>query len=135
MPREMLDDLQSYERRVYSQGGEDGVISRIFECIGTTNRFFVEFGAWDGHHLSNTANLRLHGGWSGLLLDGDGERRGDSLVKPALSPGAACAKSLIVSQPSASAWADRTVIAYVLMYPAGGSHSRSNCERYACQTC
>lgn len=83
MPREMLDDLQSYERRVYSQGGEDGVISRIFECIGTTNRFFVEFGAWDGHHLSNTANLRLHGGWSGLLLDGDGERRGDSLVKPA----------------------------------------------------
>jgi hypothetical protein len=36
MPRELLDDLQSYERRVYSQGGEDGVISRIFECIGTS---------------------------------------------------------------------------------------------------
>jgi hypothetical protein len=79
----MLDDLRSHESRVYSQGGEDGVIARIFECIGSTNRFFVEFGAWDGRHLSNTANLRLHSGWTGLLLDGDGQRRDDSLVKPA----------------------------------------------------
>ncbi len=79
----MLDDLHRYERRVYSQGGEDGVITRVFECIGTTNRYFVEFGAWDGQHLSNTANLRLHCGWTGLLMDGDGERRDDALVKPA----------------------------------------------------
>jgi hypothetical protein len=79
----MLSDLRRYETRVYSQGGEDGVIARIFACIGTTNRYFVEFGAWDGRHLSNTANLRLHQAWTGLLLDGDGERRDDALVKPA----------------------------------------------------
>lgn len=70
----MLQDLRSYERAVHSQGGEDGVLERIFECIGTTNRRFVEFGAWDGCHLSNTARLRLEHGWNGLLMDGDPER-------------------------------------------------------------
>jgi len=64
----MLSDLAAHERRVYSQFGEDGVIERIFECIGTTNRYFVEFGASDGITLSNTANLRLNHGWSGLLM-------------------------------------------------------------------
>ena len=78
----MLDDLQRHEGRVYSQGGEDGVIAHIFACIGTASRYFVEFGAWDGVHLSNTANLRLHQGWTGLLLDADAERRDDALVKP-----------------------------------------------------
>ena len=28
--------------------------------IGVSHRYFVEFGAWDGMHWSNTANLRLH---------------------------------------------------------------------------
>jgi hypothetical protein len=71
-------DLEAHAARVYSQGGEDGVLLRLFERIGTRDRFFVEFGAWDGVHLSNTANLRLHHGWSGLLMEGsdraDGER-------------------------------------------------------------
>jgi hypothetical protein len=65
----MLSDLKRFERSVYSQGGEDGVLERIFECIGTTNRYFVEFGAKDGLELSNTAHLRLDRGWSGLLME------------------------------------------------------------------
>lgn len=67
----MLRDLERFERQVYSQCGEDGVIERIFEILGTTNRFYVEFGAKNGVDLSNTACLRLQGGWSGLLMDGD----------------------------------------------------------------
>ncbi len=73
----MLTDLRSYERSVYSQGGEDGVLARIFSSLGATNRYFVEFGAWDGVHWSNTARLRLEQGWRGLLMDGDPDRVGD----------------------------------------------------------
>jgi len=76
----MLDDLADYEASVYSQCGEDGVLGRIFDVIGAGNRYFVEFGAWDGQHLSNTANLRLNGGWQGLLMEGSDKADGE-LVK------------------------------------------------------
>ena len=76
----MLSDLQAYESGVYSQGGEDGVLGRIYDCIGTTNQYFVEFGAWDGCHYSNTANLRLNHGWTGLLMEGS-DRADEVVVK------------------------------------------------------
>lgn len=63
-------DLEASASGTFSQGGEDGVLLRIFEKIGIRHRYFVEFGAWDGVFLSNTANLRLNHGWSGLLLEG-----------------------------------------------------------------
>jgi hypothetical protein len=66
----MLDDLERFEKRVYSQCGEDGVLERIFEIVGTHNRYYVEFGAKDGNELSNTKYLRTHHGWDGLLMDG-----------------------------------------------------------------
>jgi len=76
----MFSDLADYESQVYSQCGEDGVLQRIFDLIGTDNRYFVEFGAWDGKHLSNTANLRIHHGWRGLLMEGS-ERADGTLVR------------------------------------------------------
>lgn len=80
--KEWKADLESSESRNYSQGGEDGVLLRLFEKIGVRHRYFVEFGAWDGVHLSNTANLRLNHGWSGLLLEGS-DRADGELVKRA----------------------------------------------------
>ena len=73
-PETLLRELRSAEHRIYSQNGEDGVLACIFQAIGTSNRFFVEFGAWDGQHWSNTAHLRLAEGWTGLLMDGSPER-------------------------------------------------------------
>jgi hypothetical protein len=75
-----ITELESHATRVHSQGGEDGVLLQIFERIGVASRTFVEFGAWDGVHLSNTANLRLAHGWSGLLLEGS-DRADGHLVK------------------------------------------------------
>jgi hypothetical protein len=76
----MLEALRDFENQVHSQGGEDGVIQRIFEEIGAQSRFYVEFGAGDGVFLSNTANLRLNHGWQGLLMEA-GDRADGDIVK------------------------------------------------------
>lgn len=64
--------LNRGEARVYSQGGEDGIIAGLFSRIGTTNRTFVEFGVGDGSEC-NTANLAITFGWHGLLMEADAE--------------------------------------------------------------
>ena len=61
--------LNRFEAKVYSQGGEDGIIAEIFRRIGVTNRVFCEFGSSDGVE-NNTVTLLLLG-WSGVWLDGD----------------------------------------------------------------
>lgn len=64
-----IDNLNQFERRITSQNWEDGIIHAIFTVIGTTNKYYVEFGAEDGTEC-NTRYLREHSGWSGLLMDG-----------------------------------------------------------------
>jgi hypothetical protein len=61
--------LSESSRNVYSQFGEDGIIEKIFDIIGVRSRTSIEFGAWDGFHLSNTANLWTNG-WKGILIEG-----------------------------------------------------------------
>jgi len=64
----------TFRKSVTSQWGEDGVIEEIFNRIGTANKFCVEFGAWDGKHLSNTWDLWHNKSWSAILIEGDAER-------------------------------------------------------------
>lgn len=61
--------LDKYEEKKYSQSGEDGVIERVFEKIGTFNKLAVEFGEPSGEKNSNTANLRKNHGWQTILFD------------------------------------------------------------------
>lgn len=58
------------ERDVHSQSGEDGIIERVFATLGVEQGTAVEFGAWDGVHLSNTAYLREKG-WTTVLIEAD----------------------------------------------------------------
>jgi hypothetical protein len=56
----MKKNLHNYKENKYSQNGEDGIINEIFLRLGQVNFndfWVVEFGAWDGKHLSNTFNL------------------------------------------------------------------------------
>jgi hypothetical protein len=62
--------LVEYASNTYSQFGEDGIIEKIFEIIDTESKLCVEFGAWDGFHMSNTANLWTKS-WKGVLIEGD----------------------------------------------------------------
>ena len=64
--------INEFEHRVSSQNGEDGIIAEIFRRIGTTNRFFVEFGTQDGS-VCNTAVL-ANAGWRGVMLEGAADR-------------------------------------------------------------
>jgi len=60
--------LNRYEFKVFSQAGEDGIISEIFNRIGTTNKFFVEFGVGNG--LENNSAYLLVKGWQGYWIEG-----------------------------------------------------------------
>ncbi len=61
--------LRKFEKRVYSQNGEDGIIEEIFHRIGTKDRFFVEFGIDYGQE-NNTRLLLETQGWKGVWLEG-----------------------------------------------------------------
>lgn len=66
--------LLQYRRDVTSQWGEDGIIAEIFRRMGTQSRLCIEFGAWDGKHLSNTWDLWHNHGWNAVLIEGDPEK-------------------------------------------------------------
>jgi hypothetical protein len=64
-------DFLKYETSAFSQGGEDGVLEKIFSTIDPTQHYVVEFGCSDGVTYSSSRNLIVNHGWSGLLMDGD----------------------------------------------------------------
>ncbi len=64
-------DLLEYSSNVTSEHGEDGVIRRIFEIIGTESRWCVDLGALNGTHGSNVWQLIKREGWNGVLIEAD----------------------------------------------------------------
>lgn len=61
-------DLSQYEKCLYSENGEDGVLAKLFQIIPSLAPFCVEIGAYDGFTNSNTYLLRLQG-WKCVLFD------------------------------------------------------------------
>ncbi|WP_198170161.1 hypothetical protein [Mucilaginibacter arboris] len=60
--------LNMHEYQVFSQNGEDGIIQEIFNRIGYTNKYFIEFGVENGLECNST-NL-LYKDWKGLWIEG-----------------------------------------------------------------
>jgi hypothetical protein len=67
----MILDLNFKPFKKYSQTGEEGVLIHLFDQLGTTNSYLVDFGAGEGFSLSNSQYL-LEQGWTGLRMDGIG---------------------------------------------------------------
>jgi len=76
------DGLLQYAHNETSQGGEDGIIKRIFELLpppathgngAKPRRSCLDVGAWDGRHLSNTFQLLVANSepWYGILIEAD----------------------------------------------------------------
>ncbi len=66
--------LSNFSYNKYSQYGEDGIIEKIFEIIGTDSKVCLEVGAGDGPGGSNIAHLWKDLEWKAILIEGDPER-------------------------------------------------------------
>jgi hypothetical protein len=71
--------LTDYARNVTSQYGEDGIIEKVLEILGKSDKWCVEFGSWDGKACSNTYNLISTKGYSAVLIEGNLKRYKDLL--------------------------------------------------------
>ena len=65
--------LNKFEKKIYSQFGEDGIIQEIIKRVGEKNldKWCVEFGAKDGISDSNTYNLIKNLDYNAVLIEGD----------------------------------------------------------------
>ena len=73
--------FEKYKRNIYSQNGEDGVISEILKRLNlnSKNKWCCEFGAWDGIHGSNTFNLVKNLNYSAVYIEGEKNKYKDLL--------------------------------------------------------
>lgn len=94
--------FDKYRLNVHSQNGEDGVISQIFGQIGAKppqQSWCVEFGAWDGKHLSNTFAL-VERGYNAVFIEGDTAKYHDLLKTVSDFPRIIPLGSTVESDPS-----------------------------------
>ncbi len=65
-------DLNTYEFKVFSQFGDDGIIQFLINNLKFENddKNFIEFGVED-YTESNTRFLLMNNNWSGVVLDSD----------------------------------------------------------------
>jgi hypothetical protein len=94
-------DLQKSRKNFYSQDGEDGIISKIFDVLKIKNGWCVEFGAWDGIHLSNTYHLIVDKKWRGVLIEGNRSRY-LQMTKNLSGQSAVCINSFVAANGSNS---------------------------------
>jgi hypothetical protein len=82
--------FDAYLHNVYSQNGEDGVIAELLQRLARgsvdLSNWCVEYGAWDGKHLSNTFAL-VEKGWKAVYIEGDSLKYKDLLATVERYPG------------------------------------------------
>ncbi|HEX3386574.1 MAG TPA: hypothetical protein VHS53_15345, partial [Mucilaginibacter sp.] len=61
--------ITSYEFKVFSQWGDDGIIQYLVNRIAIPNKTFIEFGT-ENYRESNTRFLLVNNNWTGLIMDG-----------------------------------------------------------------
>jgi predicted SAM-dependent methyltransferase len=80
--RKLTPDNKPVSRSRYSQHNEEELLEKIFKKIGTTNKYFVEFGCHRGGYLSNTYLLKEKG-WVGHWID---SKEHPAVIKEKITP-------------------------------------------------
>lgn len=88
-------NLLDYKKNYHSQGGEDGIIEILLREANIQQGYFIEFGAWDGMFLSNTARL-ADLGWGGVLIEAEKDRFHDLLDNFSSRTDIVCVNSLVM---------------------------------------
>jgi hypothetical protein len=101
-------DLRAFERKVFSQNGEDGILQEIFHRIGVKTRYFVEFGVESGSEC-NCARLALHEGWQGLFMEADSSHFAALRERYRSYPGVYCHQTAVTSDNVEQLFAARAV--------------------------
>jgi len=65
-------NIQDYEFKIFSQWGEDGIITKLVSCLEIKNKTFIEFGVQDFTE-SNCRYLMMNNNWAGFVIDGSSE--------------------------------------------------------------
>jgi hypothetical protein len=71
---EPLPDVWDVGFRNFSEFDEDGIMIFLLACAAGQTRRFVDIGADNGVHASNTANLAMNLGFDGLFIEANGAR-------------------------------------------------------------
>lgn len=87
--------LNQYAHNINSQHGEDGILKAIFDKIGTTSKYAVEFGGWDGVYLSNIRELIVGMGFGGLFIEGNKKRAEELRSNYANYPQVVCVEAYV----------------------------------------
>ena len=87
--------LKKYAKNINSQFGEDGIIEKIFTIIEESDKWCVEFGAWDGKNLSNTYNLLANKNWRGILIEANPRKFKDLLETYKENPQVQCMNKFV----------------------------------------
>jgi hypothetical protein len=69
---------KKYNKNIYSQNGEDGIVEELLNRLEIKNGWVCEFGAWDGIYLSNTFAL-IEKGFKGVYIENNLEKYNDLL--------------------------------------------------------
>jgi hypothetical protein len=94
MSKNWISKIYQHEKKIYSQGKQDGIIEYIIQNIEIENKYCVEFG-YDSNELfggggPNTTNLIQKYNWDKLLLDGKYENKEINLHKHFLTEDNIC---------------------------------------------
>ena len=101
----------TYQKNVYSQNGEDGILEEILKRLNIESGWVCEFGAWDGIHFSNTFRLIESGAFQGVFIEGDPNRFQDLLATQSKHPGIVAIQDYVDHEPGSEHTLDNLLAA------------------------